>query len=211
MKEDLLDEEIISKTLDFAYNSSIEGMGVFSSAEDLAREYLKENNNDKIKAAESLVNWQIAKAGTSGFVTGLGGILTLPVTLPANLTSVLFIQLRMIAAIAAIAGLDVKSDKVKTLAYSCLTGSSAVEILKQVGITIGTKLTHVMIRKISIETIKQINKAVGFRLLTKFGTTGAINFGKAVPIFGGVISGGFDAVTTKTIGDISIEVFLGEG
>ena len=155
------------KVLDWGYENAVNGLGVFPPSEQLAMDYLKNNDNDPIKAAEDLVNWQMSKAATSGFITGLGGIMTLPVTIPANISSVLFIQIRMITAIAVIGGYDIKSDKVKSLAYACMTGSAAADILKDAGIKIGTKITLVGIKKISIETIKKINQAVGFRLLTK--------------------------------------------
>ncbi|MGO2174028.1 MAG: EcsC family protein, partial [Staphylococcus equorum] len=72
--------------------------------------------------------------GTSGFLTGLGGMITLPVALPANITSVVYVQMRMIAAIAHIRGYDLKDDEVKTLVYLCLTGQTAGDILKDVGV-----------------------------------------------------------------------------
>ena len=34
-----------------------------------------------------------------------------------------------------------------------------------------------------------MNKAVGFRLLTKFGQTGLVNLGKAIPLVGGGSAG----------------------
>jgi hypothetical protein len=210
MENDNIDENKIMKVLDWGYENAVNGLGVFPPSEQLAMDYLKNNDNDPIKAAEDLVNWQMSKAATSGFITGLGGIMTLPVTIPANISSVLFIQIRMITAIAVIGGYDIKSDKVKSLAYACMTGSAAADILKDAGIKIGTKITLVGIKKISIETIKKINQAVGFRLLTKFGTTGIVNLGKMVPIIGGLVGGGFDAVTTKTIGSIAIKTFIAD-
>ena len=210
MENDNIDENKIMKVLDWGYYNAVNGLGVFPPSEQLAMDYLKNNDNDPIKAAEDLVNWQMSKAATSGFITGLGGIMTLPVTIPANISSVLFIQIRMITAIAVIGGYDIKSDKVKSLAYACMTGSAAADILKDAGIKIGTKITLVGIKKISIETIKKINQAVGFRLLTKFGTTGIVNLGKMVPIIGGLVGGGFDAVTTKTIGSIAIKTFIAD-
>jgi hypothetical protein len=45
-------------------------------------------------------------------------------------------------------------------------------------------------------------------LLTKFGQTGAVNLGKAVPILGGIIGGTFDSVSTKIIGKVAIKSFL---
>jgi hypothetical protein len=41
--------------------------------------------------------------------------------------------------------------------------------VKNIGITISTKMTNTLIKNISGETIKAINKVVGFRLITKFG------------------------------------------
>lgn len=55
----------------------------------------------------------------------------MPVTIPVNLTSVLYIQLRMIAGIAHICGYDIKQDEAQTLYYICLTGNSASELLKK--------------------------------------------------------------------------------
>ena len=210
MENENLDENMIIKALDWGYDSAVNGLGVFPTAEQLAKEYLANNNNNPVEAAESLVNWQMSKAATSGFITGLGGIITLPAAIPANISSVLYIQLRMITAIAIMGGFNVHSDQVKTLVYACMTGSAIVDILKEVGIKFGTKITTVMIKRISIETIKQINKAIGFRLLTKFGTTGIVNLGKMVPLIGGLVGGGFDAVSTKTIGTVSIKTFLSD-
>lgn len=196
------------QVLDWAYEKSLNGLPGTLSAEELAEEYLVKNNYDVIKASDSLISWQVGKCATSGFVTGLGGLITLPVAIPANISSVIYVQMRMIAAVAYIGGYDIKEDSVKSLVYMCLTGNAAVEIAKEVGIKIGTKLTQSAIQKISFETIKRINQAVGFRLITKFGQKGIVNLGKAVPLIGGVIGGGVDLASTKVIGKISKEVFL---
>ena len=58
-------------------------------------------------AAKELIKQQLLKCSASGFITGFGGLLTLPVTVPANVASVLYVQMRMIAALAAIGGYDV--------------------------------------------------------------------------------------------------------
>ena len=54
----------------------------------------------------------------------------------------------------------------------------------------------------------QINKAIGFRLLTKFGEKGAINVGRAIPFLGGPIGGTFDLIWTNAIGNQARNVFL---
>jgi uncharacterized protein (DUF697 family) len=68
--------------------------------------------------------------------------------------------------------------------------------------------TKAAINKISGATITKINQTVGIRLVTKFGQTGAINLGKAVPIIGGFIGGTVDALSTKTIGTVAINTFI---
>ena len=109
--------------------------------------------------------------------------------IPANLASVMFVQIRMIAAIAHLGGQDLRNDKVRTLCYACMCGSASADVLKEVGIKLGEKLTEQAIKQITGTTITRINRAVGFRLITKFGQKGLINFGKMVPLIGGVVGG----------------------
>lgn len=208
MVEVISDNNKIIEVLDWAYEKSLDGIPGISSAEELAEEYLSENNGDAVKACDSLINWQIAKCATSGFLSGLGGIITLPVSIPANISSVIFIQMRMIAAIAYMGGHDIKDDSVRSLVYMCLTGNAAAGIAKEMGIKLGSKLAQSAIRKIPFEIIKKINQAVGFRLITKFGTKGIVNLGKAIPLVGGVISAGMDSMSTKTIGEVAKGAFL---
>lgn len=198
---------MIMKALDYGYDKAITGMPGMETAKELACDYLDGKGSLQSKA-NSLVNWQTAKAGTSGFVTGLGGLITLPVAIPVNITSVIYVQLRMIAAIAVMGGYDARKDQVKTLAFMCLCGSAMADVVKDVGINIGSKLTISAINKITGKTLQSINKAVGFRLLTKFGQTGAVNIGKMVPFLGGIIGCTFDSFTTKAIGKVAIKTFL---
>jgi uncharacterized protein (DUF697 family) len=197
----------IQKALDWAYDAAINGVPGLGTAAELAEEYMKDDET-LINNVNSLIRWQIAKCGTSGFITGLGGLLTLPVAIPANIASVLYVQIRMIAAIAHMGGYDVRDDKVRSLVYAALCGSAAVDVLKEVGIKVGMKLTEKVIRNISFEVIKKINQAVGFRLITKFGTTGLINLGKMIPLVGGVIGGTMDSITTNAIGNIACKIFI---
>ena len=203
-----LTQEKIMQALDWAYEKAVDG-GIpgLDSAEELASDYLKRNESVH-EQTNALIRWQNTKAGTSGFINGLGGVVLMPFTIPANITSGMYIQVRMISAIAHMGGHDIRDDRVKTLVYACLCGNAAKDIIKEVGIKVGTKITEQAIKNVSIETIRQINKAVGFMLLTKFGKTGAINLGKAIPLVGGLIGGTFDSVSTNTIGNIARDTFI---
>lgn len=197
----------IEQMLDWAYDKSLNGIPGTDSAYEMAENFLSKHD-DIDKAIDSLIRWQNTKAATSGFLTGLGGLIVMPVTLPANIASVMYVQVRMIAAIAHMKGYDLKDDQVKTFVFVCLTGKSASDILKSTGIKIGNAFAKQGIVKIPGKVIVAINQKVGFKLLTKFGEKGVINLGKAIPIAGGLIGGAFDGIGTGIIGKTAKKVFV---
>ncbi|RMD78536.1 MAG: EcsC family protein, partial [Lentisphaerae bacterium] len=121
----------MSKLLDWAYDRAVSGnVPGMISAEELANQYLSKEGTLSEKV-DSLIRWQAAKTGTAGFLSGLGGGITLPVTVPTELASCLLVEIRMIAAIAYMGGYDLGDDRVRTLVYICLLGHSARPYLAQ--------------------------------------------------------------------------------
>ncbi|MCE5041613.1 EcsC family protein [Mammaliicoccus sciuri] len=196
----------MNNILDWVYEKNLSGLPGTYSAKELANKYV-EKYKDEDKAINKLVKGQLSKTGTSGFITGLGGIVTLPVALPANITSVVYVQMRMIAAIAHIRGYDLKDDEVKTLVYLCLTGQTAGDILKDVGVKFAQNVGKAQIKRIPGSVLVKINQKIGFRLVTKFGEKGLINLGKMVPVLGGAVGASFDVVTTRAIAEIAKKTF----
>jgi hypothetical protein len=196
----------LNRALDWAYGRAHDGIPGEPGAEIFADDYLG-SHADAEAAIDALIRWQCVKAGTAGFVTGIGGLPTLPIAIPLNLAAVLYLQLRMIEAIAHMRGHDLKSDKVKTLALVSLVGSGGIELLKKAGINVGSKLTAQAIQKIPRALIVTLNRAVGFRLLTKAGTKGTINFSRVIPVVGGLVSGAIDVGATRAIGAAAKSIF----
>lgn len=207
MADSSLTERKIMEVLEWTYDKVLTGGMGIDSAQELADSYLKENGSLENKI-NSLIRWQNTKSATSGFLTGIGGLATMPVAVPANFASVMFVQIRMVAAIAYMCGYDIKDDQVKTFVYACLTGNAIKDMLKDVGIIVGSKLTRKAIESISGKMLIEINKRVGFRLFTKFGTKGVINLGKAIPLVGGVIGASFDGISTNIVGNTARDLFL---
>lgn len=198
-KKALLSQEDVMKLLDTCYEKCLNGVPMVSpSVEEMARDYLQKHFT-KEEACRVMMRNQIAKCTTSGFVTGFGGVITMPVTLPANVGSVLYVQMRMIACAAYMAGFELKSDQTQTFVYACLAGVAVNELIKQAGIKFGIKFANGLIKKIPGKVLVKINQKVGFRFITKFGTKGVINLGKMLPGVGAVVGGGIDLVETKTI------------
>ena len=203
----IITQEQIMDVMSKCYQAALDGLPGSKSCEELAREYVDRYKASTI-AAKELIKQQLLKCSASGFITGFGGLLTLPLTVPANVASVLYVQMRMIATLAAIGGYDVHSDEVQTLVYLCLVGSSLTDVVKSTGIKIANKVTTNMLKKLPGAVLTKINQKVGFRLLTKFGTKGAVNLVKVVPVAGALVGAGIDYGSTKLIADKAYNAFL---
>jgi len=188
---------LIAKTLDWAYSKAIGGFSGVDSAYELGNSYLSREGTLE-QQVDSLIKWQVAKAATSGFVTGLGGIAVMPLTVPANIASVIYVQIRMITAIAYMGGHDINDDRVKSLVYISMAGNGAKELLKDISIKAGERAITKAIEQISI------------KLASKIGEKGATSVSKAIPVLGGVVGGSYDAITTRIVGKVAKKIFIGD-
>lgn len=200
--------EDFTNLLDALYKKSLDGIPrVSPPIEEFANDYI-EMHPDTKSAAKAMFNNQIAKCTTSGFLSGFGGVITLPVTIPANIGSVLYVQMRMIACAAHMGGYDLRSDQVQTFVYACLAGVSVNNVVKKFGTSFGQKLAMGGVKKIPGKVLTKINQRLGFRFVTKFGEKGLINLGKMIPVVGAAINGGFDFVETKAISARAYKMFI---
>ena len=181
------------KVLEWAYQTALNGVPkVSESLDDFVQDYVDKYGRTEA-AIDKMVAVQKLKCTTTGFITGIGGVMTLPVSIPADLASSLYMEIRMIAAIAMLRGYNVYSDEVKTLVYLCIAGNAVSDILKNVGIKTAQNLVvKKLLPMLTRELIVKINKAVGFRILTKGGSKGLVNAGKAVPVIGGFVGGAWN-------------------
>jgi uncharacterized protein (DUF697 family) len=198
---------LINKLLNWGYSRAISGFGGADSAYELANDYLNTKGTLE-EQVNRLIKWQITKSATNGFITGLGGISFMPITLPANIVGVMYIQIRMITAIAHMGGHDIKSDQVKSLVYICMVGNGAKEILKDMGIKAGEKFAGEVIKSISTKTLSSINEKVSSGVASKLAGKGFSKLGKVIPLAGGFIGSAFDATSTKIAGEIAKKIFI---
>ena len=117
----------------------------------------------------------------SGFVTGLGGIVTLPVTVPAAMAGMYIIATRMSAGIAHLRGYDVETDEVRSGILVALLGSAGTAVLRNAGVQIGQRSTAAARERLPGRVLAEINKQVGYQLVTKAGEKGVINLTKLSP------------------------------
>lgn len=203
-----MNREEILNTLDALYDKVLRGLPPKrEGAVAMAERYLRKNDSVD-DAAMALINDHIGRCTATGFVLGLGGLVTMPVTIPANIAGVLYFQLRMIAGVAYMGGYDVYSPQVRMLTYVCLAGISIQSVLKNTGVKIGTRITKTVVAKIPAKLTATINRSVGYRLFTKLGSRSAFSVGKAVPVVGGIVSGSLDLVETRLIAERAYNMFI---
>lgn len=198
----------VEKMTNWLVEKAVSGFGPLESAEGMAKQYIYDSrfkSHDEI--VRSMINWETSKNFTSGFITGLGGAITLPAGVSGSLMASWLIQMRLAAAIAVVYGYDIRDERVKTMLLATLLGDGLKETLKKAGVEAGNKFGQQFVKQIPFAMIKALNKAVGFRLVTKAGEKGVVNLVKLVPLVGGMVGGCFDAATCRVTGNTANMVF----
>ena len=196
-------QDLVNWILDHALN----GTWPLPSASRLADDYRSRSYANDAERVRALIRWAVTKNATTGFATGLGGVLTLPVTIPGALAASLAIQAPMVGAIAEIHGRDSKDDQVRTAILLCMIGTAMEEVVKKAEVKLIEKVALRGLQNVPGEALFRINRLVGIRLLTKFGEKGVVNLGKLVPLVGGIVGGTFDGATCYMVGRAAEKVF----
>ncbi len=189
----------------------IDGRGRFESAQAVADQALRAQP-DPERAVKAVVNRHLKLASASGFVTSLGGFVTMPVALPANIVGFYALATRMTAAIAAVRGHDIADRQIRTAVLLSLVGTDADEVLKKAGfkagvVAPGSRLAVLASQRLPGPALLVVNKAVGFRILTSAGKDVFARFGRAVPLVGGAFGAGLDAYLMSRLADHAKEEF----
>ncbi len=178
----------------------IDGRGTFDSAQKVVSNHLVKTP-DTERAIDEIVGDHVKAAAATGFVTGLGGFVTLPVALPANVAGFYIIATRMAASIAALRGYDLDTEEVRSAVLLSLVGAESDDLLKKAGYAHTGRLANLAAQRLPGPVLMAVNKGVGFRLLTQVGKKTFARLGRGVPLMGGVIGAGIDAYMLKQIAD----------
>ncbi|MEV6452135.1 EcsC family protein [Streptomyces globisporus] len=178
---------------------------------DDARRSPEDMKDDIDAVVARLIKESVAAAGAQGFITGLGGLLTAGVTIPANVVASFAVNMRMAGAIAHLRGWDIRDPHARTVAMMLAIGMSTQRVLAAFGVKAGQKFGEQMIKRIPITMIRAINKKAGTHLIAKYGTQrAAITLAKGIPILGGLVGGAVDAGATAVIGRATDKAMRGD-
>ncbi len=188
----------------------IDGLGPLSSAQKVADSARAGARSDE-KAIDDVVSGARKQAAAGGFVTGLGGFFTLPVSLPANVLGFYVIATRTVAAVAALRGFDLDDRRVRASVLVVLTGQDASGVLGKVGVGgSGGIVTRLLSSRIPPNTLMLVQKGVGFRILAQVGKGTLSRLGRFVPLAGGFIGAGSDVWILRGIVKTAKKEFTAE-
>ncbi|HEX4688815.1 MAG TPA: EcsC family protein [Nocardioides sp.] len=109
-----------------ALHRAIDGIGPLTPARVAAEKQLAEHRGRVTRAIHGVIDNHVRYAGAQGFVTNLGGLATLPVAIPTNVTGLALVQCRMIAAVAHLRGYDLDDPRVRNGVLVCMLGEESV-------------------------------------------------------------------------------------
>jgi hypothetical protein len=184
-----------------ALDRAIRGVGPLPPAADAAEEQLREQRGDVERAIHEVIENHVRYAGAQGFLTNLGGLVTMAVLIPANVTGLALIQTRMVAGIAHLRGYDLDDPRVRNAILVTLLGEDGVnrmvkrKKLPAPPMALATAPRHDarLDAIISVEVAADlVSRVAGKRMV--------VTIGRRVPVVGGVVSAGADGFGTWRIG-----------
>jgi hypothetical protein len=182
-------------------DKAIDGFTGFPGAREVARKHL-ERRRDVDRAIRDVIEQHVRLAGVQGFVANVGGVVTMPVAIPANIAGVAVLHLRMAAAIAHLRGYDIADPRVRTAALMTLLGKDGAEpISREKNLPASPHEVAVSRGTVEPVTVERVAARVAQELAARIGGKHAtLMLAKRVPLLGGAVSAGVDAVSTWSIG-----------
>lgn len=187
---------------------AIDGYRGFPGAEAVAKRHEAKHTEDR-KAVDAIVDQHIRLAGVQGFLTSVGGLITLPVSLPANMTGLAVVQARMVASIAALRGYDLSDPRVRTAVITCMLGDDGVtDRLKKASLPT-SPLAMATAPVFDPELDKRVAAEVVTELMARVsGKRMALAVTRRVPILGGAVGAGVDGWSTYKIGQYADDMLI---
>jgi len=184
-----------------ALHRAIVGVGPLPAASKAAETQLREQKGDVDKAVHEIIENHVRYAGAQGFITNIGGLVTVALTIPTNITGLALIQCRMIAAIAHLRGYDLEDPRVRNAILTCMLGEDATNRLVKKRKLPAPPMALATAPLHDPELDRVISAEVASELITKVaGKKLVITVGRRIPIAGGFIGMGADGYSTWKIG-----------
>lgn len=192
-----------------ALAKAITGVGPLLGAAAAADKLLRDHGGDADQAIHDLIENHVRYAGLQGFATNIGGLVTMAVTVPANITGLALVQCHLVAGIVHLRGYDLDDKRVRNAILVCLLGEENILALLKTKKLPATPmaLATAPVHDPHLDTV--VSSEVASELLTRVaGKRLASVVGRRTPVIGGLVGAGTDGYATWKIGRYTDREFL---
>jgi len=141
------------------------------------------------------------RAGCAGALTGAGGAITLPVTVPAGLLASWMIATQTVLSIANVYGYSPDDEQLLFDVLMVLAADSVITTLREMTTMSAQRASRKAVEKyITREVMVHINRVVPRAVLTKAGQKSVTSFTKLAPIVGAPLGYGFEHIFITGVG-----------
>lgn len=175
------------------YERGIQGLPLLGQPSALAERMNRESRDDTV---ESTVGLYTLLCGSTGFLCGLPGYASMPLTVPANVGGVLLLQLHMTATLAEIYDHDVTEETTRDTCIRCVLEHRDVSTIPE-GL-------EAFSRRLGVKMVER-----GVRFVSEQATwiLGNQRRARSLPLVGGVAGGVSDGYATRQIANAAQRAF----
>lgn len=156
---------------------------------------------DREAAIDSLIGQHVSLAGAQGFLTSVGGWVTVPVGLPTNIAGLAVLSVRMTAAIAHLRGYDIEDPRVRSAITLTILGEDLVRKLVAAGKMPTSPLGVATAPTFDAELERQISERVMGSLAGRMSSKHlAVVVMRGIPLVGGGVGAVVDSWLTYGLG-----------
>jgi len=186
----------------------IQGLPPLVSSWELAVRYLSDDSfADNHARVDELIRRESAKNAFLSAVSNVGGLATLPVSIPVGAYASFAYQARLAAAVALVYGHDVRQHRVRVMVGLSMAGRKAVDILKSLGVRFTTMLLERSAAQLSEKVLAETATGVGVRILAQGGQQLPGLLLKSIPVASAVVCGVIDWRYCRAVGRVSRDIF----
>lgn len=184
------------------YDRAVQGLPVLGTPAEVAGRFQSETGSSAT-AADQLTQRYVMLCGATGFVCGLPGYMSMPLTIPANVAGVLLLQLHLGATLVVLAGRDPHDTAVREQVIGCIIdshdeepegagahgGGHEAEKDEALGLLdrLGMKLGERGVRFIGEQAVQWVSR------IARRSRRGA----RSLPLLGGAVAGVADGYATR--------------
>lgn len=178
------------------YDRALEGLPLVGTPAETAARFMNKPGSLQ-ERVEALATTHVMLCSTTGFVCGLGGLFTLPITLPTNVAGVALLHLHLCASIAILAGKDPFDEKTRNLCIACLNanpdlGDDTREVVDRSAVKVAERGLR-LVAETAIGVIDWAGKTTAKHLI------GRQLPRRSLPLLGGLIGGISDLKATQRV------------